>query len=90
MLLENLKNYKIILASQSPRRQYLLKELGIDFEIKIKDNYNSNYKESYPQSLKKEQIVEALYNPDKTVDFGLALAEPLILKDITELIAKSY
>ena len=60
MLLENLKNYKIILASHSPRRQYLLKELGIDFEIKIKDNGEIKFKEVYPKTLKKEQI--ALYN----------------------------
>ncbi len=60
MLLENLKNYKIILASHSPRRQYLLKELGIDFEIKIKDNGEIKFNEVYPKTLKKEQI--ALYN----------------------------
>ena len=32
--------------------------------------------------LEKEQIIDALANPDKKVDFGLALAEPLILRDI--------
>ena len=32
--------------------------------------------------LAKEQVVEALCNPDKKVDFGLAPAEPLILKNI--------
>lgn len=32
--------------------------------------------------LNKQNIVEALCNPDKKVDFGLAPAEPLILKDI--------
>lgn len=32
--------------------------------------------------LEKQNIVEALCNPDSNVDFGLALAEPLILKDI--------
>ena len=62
MLLENLKNYKIILASHSPRRQYLLKELGIDFEIKIKDKGEIKFKEAYPKTLKKEQI--ALYNAE--------------------------
>ena len=30
----------------------------------------------------KQQIVEALCNPDKNVDFGLAPAEPLFLKDV--------
>jgi tRNA pseudouridine38-40 synthase len=32
--------------------------------------------------LEKQDIVEALCNPDKEVDFGLAPAEPLILNDI--------
>jgi tRNA pseudouridine38-40 synthase len=32
--------------------------------------------------LEKERIVEALFNPDKLVDFGLAPPESLILKDI--------
>jgi len=32
--------------------------------------------------LTKEQIIEALNNPEKKVDFGLAPAEPLILKDV--------
>jgi len=32
--------------------------------------------------LEKERIMDALNNPDKKVDFGLAPAEPLILKDI--------
>ena len=33
-------------------------------------------------NLDKQDIVEALCNPDKEVDFGLVPAEPLILKDI--------
>ena len=33
-------------------------------------------------NLQKEQLVEALHNPDTPVDFGLAPPEPLLLKDI--------
>jgi len=54
MLLEKLKNYRIILASKSPRRQLLLKGLDISFEIKVKD-----IEEKYPLHLKREYI--ALY-----------------------------
>ena len=32
--------------------------------------------------IEKEQIIEALENPEKKIDYGLAPAEPLILKDI--------
>ncbi len=52
--LYNLDKYRIILASQSPRRQKLLKELNIDFEIKIKE-----VDEICPSHLKREEI--ALY-----------------------------
>lgn len=46
--------YKIILASKSPRRQFLLKELGINFKIRTKE-----VDESFPKKLKGKQI--ALY-----------------------------
>ena len=42
---------KIILASKSPRRQELLKGLGVDFEVKTKE-----VKEVYPDHLKKEEV----------------------------------
>lgn len=50
-MLNNLKNYHIILASQSPRRHQMLKELGLDFKIQTKD-----IEEVYPDHLKGEQI----------------------------------
>jgi septum formation protein len=37
MLRETLKNYKIILASGSPRRQQFFRDLDIDFEIRLKE-----------------------------------------------------
>ena len=46
MLNENLKNYHIILASGSPRRQDLLKTLGLNFEVRLKP-----IKEDYPTRL---------------------------------------
>lgn len=50
-MLHNLSLYTIILASKSPRRQQLLKELGVDFIIKTKD-----IEEVYPPHLKKEAV----------------------------------
>ncbi len=50
-MLNNLKNYQIILASQSPRRHQMLKELGLDFKIQTKD-----VEEVYPDHLKGEEI----------------------------------
>ena len=51
MLLEQLKNYRIILASGSPRRQQLLKELGLNFEARVPD-----VDEVYPEGLKHSEI----------------------------------
>ncbi len=51
MINRRLNGRRIILASQSPRRQYLLKELGLNFEI-----IGSDMKEVYPEGLKPEEI----------------------------------
>ena len=53
-MLENLKNYSIILASNSPRRRQLLSGLGIDFEVKVLPDIE----ESYPDDLPVEQTAE--------------------------------
>jgi septum formation protein len=50
-VLENLKKYNIILGSGSPRRQELLKVLGIDFEVKVIET-----DESYPENLNNGEI----------------------------------
>jgi septum formation protein len=52
MLAAKLNKYRIILASQSPRRQALLKGLGLDFEILA----NNEIEETWPSGLTKEQI----------------------------------
>lgn len=55
MLSEKLKNKHIILASGSPRRQELLKDLDIDFTIKVKE-----IDEVYPPTYKAEEITNYL------------------------------
>jgi septum formation protein len=45
MINKRFQSKNLILASESPRRQYLMKELGFDFEVlapKIKENYPEN------------------------------------------------
>lgn len=54
-MLQNIKAYKIILASKSPRRKQLLEELGIKFEVKTIDT-----DESYPAELLTDKIAEYL------------------------------
>lgn len=53
ILNKKLEKYRIVLGSQSPRRQYLLKELGLDFDVKLK---HMAEEEVYPENLQKEEI----------------------------------
>ena len=52
MLQEDLKRYRIILASGSPRRQRLLGELELEFEVLSRDDLD----EGYPAELAKDEI----------------------------------
>jgi len=55
MLLETLRQYNIILASASPRRAQLLKEMGLEFEVKPK-----HVDEIIPKNLSPKEIAEYL------------------------------
>jgi septum formation protein len=55
MLKELLKDKNIILASGSPRRQQFFRDLGINFEIRLKD-----IEEVYPPKLKHFEISDYL------------------------------
>lgn len=54
-MLDNLKNYDIILASNSPRRKELLQRLGLPFKVRTLFGVD----ESFPENLHGEEI--ALY-----------------------------
>jgi septum formation protein len=47
-LLPNLQPYTILLASQSPRRQQLLSEMGITFTPKVKEGVDEDYPAEIP------------------------------------------
>ncbi|MEN8224716.1 MAG: Maf family nucleotide pyrophosphatase [Bacteroidota bacterium] len=57
MVFEHLKKYQIILASASPRRQQLLQELGLDFEILVKA-----VQEDFPLGMPGEEVALLLSN----------------------------
>ena len=51
-MLENLKKYKVILASNTPLRNDLLTELGVDYEVRTLPDVD----ESYPDTLQGADI----------------------------------
>lgn len=74
MLLDEIKKYKIYLASQSPRRQKLLEQMGLNFNIATKVDVD----ESYPSSLHAEEI--AVYLSEKKSDaYSFILQENRLL-----------
>jgi septum formation protein len=77
MIIDSLNNYRIILASRSPRRQQLLGELGLKFEVSVKD-----YEEIYPESLSGEEIARYLAHEKANLfSGGLADNEIVITAD---------
>ena len=54
--LNHLSNYQVFLASRSPRRKLLLKELGIPFEIWLKEEVE----EDFPGGLSNEEVAKHL------------------------------
>jgi septum formation protein len=55
MFFEKLKNYNVLLASNSKRRHELLNQLGVEFEI-----VNQNIDESFSRNLKNSEITDYL------------------------------
>jgi len=76
MLSEKLKNRNIILASGSPRRQELFKELGLDFSIQVKA-----IEEIYPSTLKQEEITNYLAELKAAAFYELAENDIVITSD---------
>lgn len=73
MLAEKLKNHHLILASGSPRRQQFFKDLGLSFEIRLKE-----VEEVYPPTLKHFEISDYLAQL-KSLPFENELTENDIL-----------
>lgn len=78
MMLPNLKKYKVILASNSPRRKKLLAGLNIDFEVRVIDDID----ESYPSDLDIYDVAEYIACKKAEVyKAGMAEDELLITAD---------
>lgn len=77
MFSQQLQDYKIVLASGSPRRQQFFKDLELDFEIRLR-----KIEEVYPNHLKADEITDYLAElKGKAFDGFLAKNEILITSD---------
>jgi septum formation protein len=76
MLLDKLKNYTVVLASQSPRRKELLAGLGVDFEVNFLETNEMLSADSTPCQMveylakQKAESVENQYDLTKTIIIG--------------------
>ncbi len=76
MLRNKLKEYNIILASASPRRQAFFKELDLDYTIDVK-----SVNETYPSRLKGSEITDYLSQLKASVFSDLGENDILITSD---------
>ena len=80
----NITDYKVLLASNSPRREELLRGIDIDFEVKVLPEID----ESYPDNLPVAEIAEYLaikkanaYTPSLSEDELVITADTVVLLD---------
>ncbi|WP_139856396.1 Maf-like protein [Aequorivita sinensis] len=76
MLKEKLKNYNIILASGSPRRQAFFKDLNVDYSIQVKE-----VDEKYNSDLNREEITDFLSQLKASAFKSLETNDILITSD---------
>ena len=73
-MLENLKKFRLVLASNSPRRKELLAGLDVDYEVRVLPGIDESYPdglsgEEIPKyiSRKKAEAYEAIMQPDELI-----------------------
>ena len=74
-MLDNLNKYKIILASNSPRRKELLSGLGVNYEVKTLPDVD----ESYPDGLSGEEIAKHIARGKAEAYRSLIQADELVI-----------
>jgi len=81
-MLDNLQKYRVILASNSPRRKELLGGLGIDFQVKVLPDID----ESYPADLPVQEVAGYIagkkakaYRPLMTDDELIITADTVVI-----------
>lgn len=80
-MLDNLKQYNVVLASNSPRRRELLTGLGVDFEVRVLPGID----ESYPATLSADQVAQFIATK-KAGAYTVADNELLITADTVVIV----
>ena len=81
-MLDNLKKYQVILASKSPRRQELLRGMGVDFAVQTKET-----PENYPATMPLDEVPQylslqksqALLDNELPADYLLITADTVVI-----------
>ncbi len=77
-------DYRIILASNSPRRRELLAGLGLDFEVRVLPDIDESYPASLPVTETAEYIAEkkaAAYKQTMAADELIITADTVVIVD---------
>ena len=74
-MLDNLKKYKVVLASNSPRRKELLSGLGIDYEVKTLPDID----ESFPKGLTEVETATYIARAKADVYRNIMQSDELII-----------
>jgi len=85
-----MSKYKIILASNSPRRKELLEGLGYPFEVRLKEGIDESYPEDLPVSQVASYIAEKkgdAYRQDIKEDELVITADTIVIVD-SEILGK--
>jgi septum formation protein len=90
MLNKRLNEYRLILASQSPRRQYLMREVGLEFEV-----LTTNVKEIYPEDLPPAGVARYLaelkadsFDTSRQPDYSVIITADTIVYIDREILGK--
>jgi septum formation protein len=74
MINDHLNKFRIILASRSPRRQQLLREAGLQFDIVIKE-----YPETFPEGLSGREAAEHISHQKAILFKGELSASEIVI-----------
>lgn len=83
VMLENIQKYRILLASNSPRRRELLAGLGLRFEVRVMDGID----ESYPDGLSPVEIPKYIASAKAAAYLDTLASDELLITADTVVVA---